>query len=479
MKQPLYKIYRNLSWLAGILFFVLAGILLGLGYFESIRISNTLFLIPQDRWSLLGIRLRFLALTLFWIGLFFFLFSRIVRRALLQHAEKFLEQYYFFKEKKFGERLIQSVLDELISHDRIFNALLKKGEEFYEQEKGERERLETMLEKMSEGVLVINQRGDVQMMNRALREILGVMSETTGHHFLEVCRQNEIYSVVMNTHEEFEKEINLLKDNVDVYLLMRLSPWDSNEEHNEKNDKAESSRVVVFYDMTRLRRLESMRRDLVANVSHEFKTPLTSILGFSETLYEGNGIDETTSKKFLKKIYDNAFELKQMVDDMIELSKVESGQTPLNIENINWDLLVTTVFDSFDSPRFNQTIEKKFIKEGPISFNSDATLITLILNNLVSNALIYSEGTCVTVKVTAKSTELILEVIDDGIGLFPNDRERVFERFYRADQARSRHLGGTGLGLAIVKHAVLRLGGEIELQSERGHGCRFIIRLPI
>lgn len=223
-----------------------------------------------------------------------------------------------------------------------------------------------------------------------------------------------------------------------------------------------------------------MRSDFVANVSHELKTPVTSVSGFSETLMSGEVTDEETTKQFLKIIHDESQRLDRLISDLLNLSKIERQKMPLNLETLNMTALVHEV-----SVTLQGAIEEKrtrLVLPDPskdVYLQGDEDRLRQIILNLVGNGINYTaEGGTVTVSLKENVEKVRLIIKDDGIGIPEESLPRIFERFYRVDRARSRHSGGTGLGLAIVKHLIESHHGEIEVESREGEGTTFTVILP-
>jgi two-component system phosphate regulon sensor histidine kinase PhoR len=254
--------------------------------------------------------------------------------------------------------------------------------------------------------------------------------------------------------------------------------------------------VLVVHDTTELRRLEAMRRDFVANVSHELKTPLSSIKAYTETLRNGALADPENSQRFLMRIEEQADRLHHLILDMLMLARLESEQQAFEITTVNVKDVVTACLNDHRQAAEAKRIELIGAEVGekapspqpsPAGSGRDTVLVRAdreglreILDNLVDNAIKYTPdmGT-VTIDWQPNGSMARISVRDTGIGIKPKDQPRVFERFYRVDKARSRELGGTGLGLAIVKHLVQSFGGRVSVESESGKGSTFTVELPL
>lgn len=239
--------------------------------------------------------------------------------------------------------------------------------------------------------------------------------------------------------------------------------------------------LLVLQDVTAIRRLERMRSEFVANVSHELKTPITAIKGFAETLIAGAVDDAETSRSFLQIIFDESDRLNRLIGDILELSKIESRRVPLYFSPVNMDIFMDKTLKLLEAEASRKVIELKMDLEAGLYMEADEDRLRQIVMNLLSNGINYTpEGGRVTVKMEGINEDHIrIRISDTGIGIPKKDLPRIFERFYRVDKARSRSSGGTGLGLSIVKHLIELHKGTISVTSEVGRGTTFIIELPV
>lgn len=337
-------------------------------------------------------------------------------------------------------------------------------------------RLETILAGMGEAVVVTNRRGGVVLTNPAFHRLFRVASPVAGRTLLEVVRHPAVAELVQEVlragrGDGVVREVELAGP-PDCVLRGHAVPL--------FQDGQGVGSVVVFHDVTEVRRLESVRREFVANVSHELRTPLTSIQGYAETLLQGALTDPPRSRAFVETIHRHAAQLGRLIDGLLHLARVESGivepeKTPQPL------LPLIQEVAELIAPR---------CREKPIAFAIDhperlptvlmhRDYIRQVLLNLVENAVSYTPAHgAVTVRATPEAHQVVVEVADTGIGIPAEVLPRVFERFYRVDPARARQHGGTGLGLAIVKHLVQAHGGEVSVDSTPGKGSVFRFTLP-
>jgi signal transduction histidine kinase len=237
---------------------------------------------------------------------------------------------------------------------------------------------------------------------------------------------------------------------------------------------------LTFHDATERQRLERVRRDFVANASHELRTPLTSIRGFVEALEDGAVNEPATAQRFLGKIRTHSDRMAALVDDLLELSRLESGERPPRYEEVLPSEVVEDVVASFSRLAESRRIQLQRGDDSASSVVTDADRIRRILENLVENAVKYT-GTGGRVEVSSRRGEgggALFEVKDNGPGIGAEHLSRIFERFYRVDKARSRDLGGTGLGLAIVRHLAEGMGATVSVESTLGEGTTFRVAVP-
>lgn len=336
--------------------------------------------------------------------------------------------------------------------------------------------LEAILGNMVEGVILVDQQIRVRSMNAAARRLFQVRSITTStgeaRTLLEVIRNSELYEFVLRTDrsEKSEEASIVIYTNPPRYMQVHGTAMELGTEH---------AILVVLNDITRLKELEDIRREFVANVSHELKTPITSILGFVETIVDGEIDDPDEIRRFLTIVSNQTHRLNAIIEDLLQLSRLEQRNEEIDRESTRAEEIVAAVRQTVESSAEEKGIKIADTYRGGTTFPANANLIQQALTNLVDNAIKYCPaGSEVQIAFEITPETTTITVSDDGPGISPSDQARVFERFYRTDKARSRSLGGTGLGLAIVKHIAHAHHGTVHLHSTLGEGSSFTISLP-
>ena len=357
--------------------------------------------------------------------------------------------------------------DELAELSGALDQLASSLSEAMTQLRAERDLLSGVFDGMQEGVLVLDRGGDIVRMNTALRRALLLGGDAIGRPLLDVVRNAELKELVDAARVEAvtgEVEISGLKPR---RLLVRgaMLPGD------------EGLLLVVARDVTDVRRLETMRRDFVANVSHELRTPVTSIRSAAETLSGGASTDPVAALKFVDIIARNAERLQRLIEDLLDLSRIESKELKLRPETID-----LRAFVNHNLSLFRDRADKRGIQLradlAVVRALADRRALEQVLSNLVENAVKYCPNAIVTVRAIDRGDRVALVVTDTGPGIAASHLPRLFERFYRVDAGRSRDLGSTGLGLSIVKHLCEAMGGSVDVESAVGRGTTFTVVLP-
>jgi two-component system, OmpR family, phosphate regulon sensor histidine kinase PhoR len=365
--------------------------------------------------------------------------------------------------------------DEIGDLSRTLNDMADQIKAKMDETTSTKSRLEAVLLSMSEGVMAVDSKGTIVLMNQSLRDFLSVRDMPFGRKPMEVLRNVEVQGIVDDALQPDagvrSREITLLLPEEKV-LHIHANPI-------KQGSKIEGA-VLVFHDITELRRLEKIRQDFVANVSHELRTPLSNIKGYAETLIDGAINDHDNAMNFLNTIHTESERLSNLIEDLLSLSKIESGKLKMALAPCNIIAVIEQSVSSLEKHAKEKSISVSINIPADIpNVIADEARLSQVFFNLIDNAIKYThEGGKINITVRDIDKFVQVEIEDNGIGIPEADISRIFERFYRVDRARSRELGGTGLGLSIVKHIVQALGGEVRVASTLGLGSTFIFTIP-
>lgn len=364
--------------------------------------------------------------------------------------------------------------DEIGRLSRAFNYMSDEITRMSRQE----EWLMEVLSSIREAIIVTNADGDIVLVNRAASNLFFIEGALNRSMPVKQIADRSMQQLLEKVHasgnRQFKEELSIMTRKGERMLKITAVPVMKGARYD--------GTVLVINDITRLRNLEKVRRDFVASVSHELRTPLASISGYTETLLEGAVNDPEHAVSFLRIILHETVQLTALINDVLDLSKIESGKIVYSFKPVDLTALVEKA-----AALFSQAAEKKGIKitvaiaRGLPPVLADAVYLDIVIRNLIDNAVKYIDHGGGMIRISAfRSGDLIaLEVEDNGPGISRQDLDRIFERFYRVDKARSRELGGTGLGLSIVKHIVLAHKGKVEVRSRLNHGSVFTVTLPL
>ncbi len=332
----------------------------------------------------------------------------------------------------------------------------------------EMQRMEAILRGMSDGVLITDMHDTVILANRTFKKLLSVTENIEGKQIMDVVRNAQLIEIVRRALESWEiisDEISVARGNREIFLIATAVPIYS--------EDSVRGIVLTLHDITRLRQLEEVRKDFVANVSHEIKTPITAIKGFAETLLDGALDDKDNAVRFLIMIKNHSERLNSLVDDLLALSGIELGDVKINKTEVSLEQVIDTVFLMLKDKADRKGLYlSKELPQSAQAIAADKDKLIQIIINLVDNGIKFTEKGGVTVGIDNTGGRVALFVQDTGIGIPSRYLIRLGERFYRVDSARSRELGGTGLGLAIVKHLVGAHGWSMRIESQYGNGTR-------
>ena len=370
---------------------------------------------------------------------------------------------HFWWRRKYlrQQRQVQTELEELQRHQQ-------------QTATDARAQQQVLFNSMLEGLLLLDRHRRIYLANRAFKNLFGVKTELRGKTILEALRLHELAELVERVEGEgqvFDYELKL-PDLSERWLQVNAAAISNSAGEREGT-------ILVFHDLTRLKRLERTREEFVANVSHELRTPLSLIKGYAETLLGSARGNPEVTERFLKIIERNADRLDLLIQDLLTISALEAGRIKLDLQAVELRPVVEKVLSDLKPPADSKRVT--LVNQMPeLTAAADANRLEQVLANLVDNAIKYgrAQGTVTVGGGKADDGKIEIFVQDDGPGIPVESLDRVFERFYRVDKARSREQGGTGLGLSIVKHIVQSQGGKVWVKSEPGKGAKFFFTLP-
>ena len=411
-------------------------------------------------------------------------FSIFSTRIITKPIEKLTQMTQSLAAGNINSRVPVNSKNELGQLSRNFNVMADRVQEQIDRISEEHRRLETILTDMGEGVLLVNGASEITYANPMAISMLSLPNTYVGKALIEINRIPELHTL-LQTAEQTETvafaEIrlgNLMEPEAEVTVVPVAT------------GEAEEY-VVVIHDVSKERQLERIRADFVANVSHELRTPLTTIRGYAETLLSEDATRTKTQEQFVVKILNHASRLSRLVSDLLELSRLESGDVELKRTACHLNTFYEAILDVFEPIlEESELVFKWEVPESLPKISVDQQLFMQVLVNLIDNAIKYTpDSGTITVSAEVRtseafegsditSEEIIVHIKDTGIGIPMESQPRVFERFYRVDKGRAREMGGTGLGLAITKHIVLCHNGQIWLESALGEGSVFHVAIP-
>lgn len=383
-----------------------------------------------------------------------------------RHALALSKGNFSRKVKVYGD-------DEIGQLAHTFNILTKKLQEAQASTEGERKKLSTVLSFMTDGVISTDRRGRVILINEQAADMLNVSRETSlSKPINELLGLEDEYS-----YEDLLEESNSIildygKESNPYFLRANFSVI-------QKESGFINGLIVVLHDITEQEKVETERREFVANVSHELRTPLTTMRSYLEALTDGAWQDKEIAPNFLQVTQNETERMIRLVNDLLQLSRMDSKDYKLTTEWINFVEFYNRIIDRFELTK-NQNVKfQRNLLDYPVYLEIDEDKLTQVLDNIISNALKYSpEGGKITFTMTEELGQIVISVSDEGVGIPKDKLDKIFERFYRVDKARTRKLGGTGLGLAIAKEMIEAHGGRIWAESTEGLGTTVYFSLP-
>ena len=378
--------------------------------------------------------------------------------------------------KEFHSRLHISAKGELGELTKNFNFMMETMENTIEEVEYKHLQLTSVLKSISHGILVIDINDNIILINDEARKMIKskCLGKEEGKHIKQVINVEEILKEIEKyIGDKGNHSYNLTLEDETVYKL-KIDPV-----YLQNSKNAIIGSIINIENITEIVKLENMRRDFVANVSHELKTPLTSINGFIETLIMNENLEVEKRNRFLAIIQKESDRLKRLIEDILLLSSIESNNNLVTEKVFIHDVL-KEVYQMINYIAISKNIDLSYnFQDTKVVVEAYGDYIKQLLLNLIDNAIKYTpKGGKVMVNQFTENNEVIIEVIDNGVGIPKEDQNKIFQRFYRVDKARSRAVGGTGLGLAITKHIVNSLKGSITVESELNIGSKFIVTIP-
>ena len=423
--------------------------------------------------TLIFLRASFIAIILSSI------LANMVSKALTEPIKEMQAKAKAIGEGDYSGEITIYGTDEIGLLAKNINELSDEVETGQRRIEAERQRLDSVLSNMSEGVIATNRRGELDIANNMASQMLNLSrSELAGKNILTLLELEEDYN--LRDLVDRKEDITIRIESEEELTILRASF-----SMIQADSGYISGIVCVLRDVTEEERIEEERKEFVSNVSHELRTPLTSMRSYIEALIDGAWKDPELAPRFLDVAQSETDRMIRMIQDLLHLSRIDSGKSELQKELIDLTALFTNVLTRFDmlleSEEYrnnNYTIKRNLLNEA-IFVDIDPDRIVQVLDNVMNNAIKYSpEGGTITCTMAIKGSQVVITVKDEGIGIPAEDLDHIFDRFYRVDRARSRAMGGTGLGLAISREVIEQHDGEIWAESIERNGTTFYIALP-
>jgi two-component system, OmpR family, phosphate regulon sensor histidine kinase PhoR len=374
-------------------------------------------------------------------------------------------------------RMLPLRRDEVGSFILAFNDMVEALEERIEALEENQRQLSTVLAYMADGVLILDEQGRVELINPAAARLLRTtQAQALNHAYAEVVRHYKLIELWQHCRDTAQEQLEAVEIGRDLFLQVVFTPF---------QQQGARGYLVILQDLTQVRHLQTVRRDFISNLSHELRTPLASLRAVMETLHDGALDDPPAAQRFLNRAAAEVDTMTQMVEELLELSRIESGQVPLRLEKTAVADLILPPLDRL-SPQAKR-VDIELIIDLPANLPfvlADSPRMQQVITNLVHNALKFTPPNG-RISLSAQSDhkkapgQVTIAIADTGVGIASEDLPRIFERFYKSDRARTRSQGGTGLGLAIARHIVERHNGRIWVESREGKGSTFYFSLPV
>ena len=409
-------------------------------------------------------------------GAFYYYYQRHIK--MVKTIESLTERANEIAEGTYDDIIMPEGTPETIHLAKALNKMTKRLRIERERVESRKEQLNSILSSMNSGVMALESSGRILFYNQSFltlfRNQMKIEEDNLLHKSFYKCFKSKDLSDIIYQVEEEElkvrREIIVEDGDYTIILMVRGTPL-------YKNTRKKFGTILVAEDITRVKKLESIRKDFVSNVTHELKTPLTSIRGFVDTLKGGAIEDPVYSRRFLDIIDIEAERLSILVNDILILSEIESG-SDTGKSTVKVEEVVDEVIELLDKKKKDTVTVLKDMEKPVTDFLCNRDRLKELILNLADNGVKYTNEGTVTIKCWEEEQDLVLSFVDTGVGIPEEHLPRLFERFYRVDKGRSRKMGGTGLGLSIVKHIVELYKGTITVESKEGEGSTFLVRLP-
>ncbi|MCI0502230.1 MAG: ATP-binding protein [Fusobacteria bacterium] len=371
-----------------------------------------------------------------------------------------------FKDDSIPEIDMRNLPTELKSIAKTFKKTKYKLEKVAKKEQEKKMYLMTTINSMEDGLIVLDENNVIKLINNSARTILDLKEEDDFKDNILMITQNmDLFTAISNSGNQQSNQEITIGDKIYELSIIPLSQ--------------DNGKLILLNDITDLNKIENMRKEFVANVTHELKTPLTSIIGYVDTLKDGALEDQNKAKEFVEIIGVESTRLERLIEDILALSNIES-QMEIKRDKITLNEIISEVINNYAKKAGEKNIDLKTDVENELHIFGNKELIKVMLSNLISNSLKYGkENGEIVVKAFSSNGKAIIKIRDNGIGIAQEDQERIFERFYKVDKSRSLDPDSTGLGLSIVKHIAKSCGGNVSLESELGEGTTIIIEIPL
>lgn len=407
-----------------------------------------------------------------------FLCAYYLSKKMSEPLDKLANAAIEVSQGKYNKKIPVNTNDQIGYLTETFNIMSVKLNTTIKALETENKRMEAIVNSMINGVVAIDKKNKILMINSQCYELFNIKNTyCKGQDFYEIFKNENIQTLLETSTSEKKNivEIVVLKSKFNGDKILRVY---INTIFSTKNQDNSLGTLLVFQDVTQIKKLEEMRSNFISNVTHELKTPLTSIMGFTDTLRSGAIKDENMAKHFLEIIDIETHRLYRLIQDILSLSEIETRKEDVNRHYESIEEILTYVEGLLRSQAEEKGLEfiVKSEKIPPYFCNKDK--ISQMFINLIENAIKYTEKGSVQVLCTYQGEHFILQVKDTGIGIPKESINRIFERFYRVDKSRSRKAGGTGLGLSIVKHIMILYNGKVNVESKEGVGTTFTIEMP-